>query len=114
MVLIKHDFDTKHADDAVRRIDRWAMSHPDDGSTFNFFSWQAAEHTEVLDKAETYAKRSIALATSASEKAGYMDTRAEILFRRGQNSEASKVEANAIALLDPGKDKKLYAELTAR
>jgi hypothetical protein len=59
-----------------------------------------------------YAKRSIAIAPSNSEKAGYMDTKAEILFKNGLNTEASKVESDAIALLDPDKDKKLYVELT--
>jgi thioredoxin-related protein len=112
MVLIKHDFEMEHPDDAVRRIDRWAMTHPADGSTFNYFAWQAAEHSVVLDRAMDYAKRSIEIAPSNSEKAGYMDTKAEILFKRGNNSEASRVESDAIALLDPAKDKKLYVELT--
>jgi thioredoxin-related protein len=112
MVLIKHDFDTKHSDAATRRIDRWAMSHPDDGPTFNFFAWQAAEHSTVLDRAMEYAKRSIAIAQSNSEKAGFMDTKAEILYKNGLNTQATKVESEAIALLDPTKDKKLYVELT--
>ena len=118
MMLVKHDFDTKHADDAVRRIDRWAMSHPKDGTAFNSFAWQAAEssgvNSVILDKAEAYAKRSIALASTNSEKAGDMDTEAEILFKRGNSSGASTVESAAIAFLDPAKDKKLYAELATQ
>ncbi len=112
MLLIKHDFQTQHPEDAARRIDRWALKHPNDGPSFNFFAWAAAENGAVLDKADEYGQRAISLAPSPVEKASAMDTRAEVLYKMGKSSEASQLEASAIAMLDPVKDKKLYTELT--
>ncbi len=110
--LLEHDFKTNHPDDAARRMDQWAMSHPKDAMTFNRFAWAAAEKGVDLEQADEYAKRAVILADNPQDKASVMDTRAEVLFKMGKNSEASEVESTALALLDPAKDKKLYAELT--
>jgi thioredoxin 1 len=114
MLLIRHDFDTKHPEEAARRIDLWAMTHPKDGASFNFFAWTAAQHSTALDRGLEYSKRAETLATTPQEKASAMDTRAEILFKQGKSADASQVEQSAIALLDPAKDKKLYTELTGQ
>ncbi len=110
--LLGHDFKSDHPEDAGRRMDQWAMSHPKDGATFNYFAWTAAEKGVLLDKADEYAKRAVILAGDAQDKASVMDTRAEVLYKMGKNAEASEVETSALALLDPAKDKKLYADLT--
>jgi thioredoxin-related protein len=112
MILLRHDFQSKHPEEAGRRMDQWAMKHPRDAQTFNYFAWTAAEKGVLLDQAEDYAKRAVILSTSAQDKASVMDTRAEVLFKMGKASEASEVESSALALLDPAKDKKLYADLT--
>lgn len=114
MLLIRHDFDSKHPEQAERRIDEWAMTHPNDGASFNFFAWTAAQHSAALDHAMEYSKRAEALASSPEEKASAVDTRATILFKQGKASEASQVEATAIALIDPIKDKKLLDELNGQ
>jgi hypothetical protein len=93
-------------------MDQWAMSHPKDAMTFNYFAWTAAEKGVDLAQADAYAKRAVILADNPQDKASVMDTRAEVLYKMGKNSEASEVESSALALLDPAKDKKLYAELT--
>ncbi len=111
MLLIKKDFNAKNPELATRRIDEWAMKHPNDGSMFNFFAWTAAEYGTALDRAEEYAKRAIQLAPSPVEKASALDTRAEVLYKQGKSADASQVETSAIALLDPVKDKKLVSEL---
>jgi thioredoxin-related protein/Tfp pilus assembly protein PilF len=110
--LLGHDFKSNHPEDAARRMDQWAMSHPKDAATFNYFAWTAAEKGIDLDKADEYAKRAVILADNPQDKASVMDTRAEVLYKMGKNSEASAVESTALSLLDPAKDKKLYAELT--
>jgi thioredoxin-related protein len=114
MLLIRHDFETQHPEHAARRIDQWAMTHPKDGASFNFFAWTAAQHSAELDHAMEYSKRAEALATSPEEKASAIDTRAEILFKQGKASEASQTEATAIAMIDPIKDKKLLDELNGQ
>ncbi len=114
MLLIRHEFDTKDTNAAAHRVDLWAMNHPKDGPTFNFFAWTAAQHSADLSKAEDYAKRATILAPTGQEKAEAMDTRAEVLFKMGKAPEASEVETSALALLDPNTDKKLYAELSKR
>jgi len=111
MLLIRNDFNSQQPENAARRIDRWAMSHPEDGASFNFFAWAAAQHSAVLDRAMEYSKRAEALASSPEEKASAIDTRADILFKQGKASEASQTEASAIAMIDPIKDKKLLDEL---
>jgi thioredoxin-related protein len=113
-MLLRHDLDQKNNDAAARRMDQWAMKHPNDGSTFNYFAWTAAMHGVLLDQAESYAKRGVILAQTPVEKASVMDTRAEVLFKMGKLSDASEVEASALALLDPNKDKKLYNELATQ
>ncbi len=114
MMLLRHEFDEKLPNDAAKRIDQWAMSHPRDGVTFNFFAWTAAQHGVLLDQAEAYAKRAVILASSPQEKAGAMDTQAEILFKTGKTSDAANIETSALAFLDPAKDKKLYTELMSQ
>ncbi len=110
--LINYDFRTDHPNDAARRMDLWSMSHPKDAQTFNSFAWMAAEKGVDLDKAEQYAKRAVIIADNPQDKASFMDTRAEVLYKMGKNSEASEVESSALGLLDAAKDKKLYADLT--
>src|SRR5665213_1495956 len=114
MLLIRHDFDAKQPENAARRIDRWAMTHPKDGASFNFFAWTAAQHSSELELGLEYSKRAEALASSPEEKASAMDTRAEILFKQGKATEASQTEATAIAMIDPIKDKKLLDELNGQ
>ncbi len=114
MILVRHDFEQKQPESAARRMDRWAMAHPDDGQMFNFFAWTAAENSAVLDKAAEYAKRALAIAPTPQEKASVMDTQAEVLFKSGKTAEASKTESDALAMLDPGRDKKLYNELAGQ
>ncbi|MFI5201314.1 MAG: thioredoxin fold domain-containing protein [Candidatus Kapaibacterium sp.] len=114
MLLIRHDFDAKEPENAARRIDRWAMTHPKDGPSFNFFAWTAAQHGAMLDRAMEYSKRAESLASTPEEKASSIDTRAEILFKEGKAAEASQTEASAIAMIDPIKDKKLLDELNGQ
>ncbi|MHB8392539.1 MAG: thioredoxin fold domain-containing protein, partial [Acidobacteriaceae bacterium] len=114
MLLIRKDFLDKNPTLATRRIDEWAMKHPNDGAMFNFFAWSAAQAGAALDRADEYAKRAIQLAPSPIEKAGAIDTRAEVLYKQGKSQDASQLESSAIALLDPVEDKKLYDELEAQ
>ncbi len=114
MLLIQRDFKAKNPDLASRRIDEWAVKHPNDGAMFNFFAWTAAQHDEALDHAEEYVKRAIQLAPTPEEKASAVDTHAEILFAQGRAADASKMEAGAIAMIDPVKDTKLMNELNGQ
>ena len=113
MLLIQRDFKAKNPTLASRRIDEWALKHPQDGQMFNFFAWEAAQNNEALDHGEEYVKRAIQLAPSTEEKASATDTHAALLFAEGKTSEASQTEASAIAMIDPVKDAKLFKELNA-
>lgn len=106
VALMTHYLETKKPQDAARIIDRWAMNHPDDAQAFNSFAWFAAENKLLLDKADAYSKRALALATDPVERAGFMDTQAEIAYKSGHKEEAIKIEKQAIALLDPVKDRR--------
>jgi thioredoxin 1 len=110
--LIEHYFTLNKPEDAARIIDKWAMNHPDDAQSFNAFAWYAAQHKQLLDKADTYVKRAIGLAKDASEKAGFMDTQAELAYRSGHKDQALAIENQAIALLDPQKDHRMLEQLT--
>ena len=112
VALIDHYMTLSKPQDASRIIDKWAMNHPDDAQAFNAFAWYAAQHKILLDKADTYIKRAIGLAKDNSEKAGFMDTQAELAYRSGHKADAVKIEDSAIALLDPQKDHKLLEQLT--
>ena len=112
MLLIRHDFDLNDTNMAAHRIDQYAMSHPRDGGSFNYFAWAAAKHKALLKQADDYSKRAILLASSPQEKAEAMDIHAQVVFETGNGSDASKMVSDALALLDPVKDKKLYTELS--
>ena len=114
MLLIQHYFETNASPGASRLMDRWAMLHPQDGNTFNHFAWIAAQKGILLDRAEEYANRAIATMEEPTEKAGAMDTRAEVLYKTNRAKEASQTEAKAMALIDPSKNAKLYKELTTQ
>jgi thioredoxin-related protein len=111
LMLLKHDFDDSAYQEAARRVDKWAITHPQDMNAFNFFAWTAAEHNVLLDRAEEYAKRAVSLAEDPTKKAIAMDTQAEVLFREGRAADAAKISADAIALVDQSKNAKLYAQM---
>ncbi|HWF43383.1 MAG TPA: thioredoxin fold domain-containing protein [Candidatus Kapabacteria bacterium] len=114
MMMLQHDFEANRPQEAGHLIDHWAMLHPQDGNTFNYFAWTAAEKGVLLDQAEQYASRAIATMQAPTDRAGAMDTRAEVLFKTGRATEASQVEQEAISMLDASKDAKLYKQLTAQ
>jgi thioredoxin-related protein len=114
MLLMQHYFETNASPEASRLMDRWAMLHPQDGNTFNYFAWQAAQKGVLLDRAEEYANRAIATMQEPTEKAGAMDTRAEVLYKTNRAKEAAQVEEKAMALVDPSKNAKLYKGLAAQ
>jgi thioredoxin-related protein len=113
LALVSHYLETPaKAPDAARLMDRWAMSHPDDAQAFNAFAWYAAQKGLLLDKAQDFSKRALALAKDNSERAGFMDTQAELAFRNGHTAEAIEIETKAIAMLDANKDQRTLSELT--
>ena len=114
MLLLQHDFDSNTPDEAAHLMDRWAMQHPQDGNTFNYFAWTAAQKGVLLDRAEEYANRALATMQEPTERAGALDTKAEVLYKTGHASEASQTEQKALSLLDPAKNSKLYKGLTAQ
>ena len=114
MMMLQHDFKINRTDDAAHLIDRWAMLHPQDGNVFNYFAWTAAEQGVMLDKAEQYAGRAVSTLQEPTDRAQAMDTKAEVLFKTGRAREASQTEQEAISMLDPSKDGKLYKELSAQ
>lgn len=96
---------------ALARMEEWARTHADDGDAMNAFAWMAAQRMLLLDEAEQFAVKAIALAQDKTDKASVLDTRAEILFRKGKYNEAIESEKEALSLLDPEKDKRLKREL---
>lgn len=115
LLLLQHAFQTDHAQqDAGRLVDFWIARHPDDVNVMNYFAWGAAEKGVLLDQAEEMATRAIAAAQAPSERASIMDTRAEVLYKRNRLQEAVEQEREAMQMLDPVKDKKLYTNLTAQ
>ena len=96
---------------ALARMDEWIKVHAEDGDAMNTFAWMAAQRTILLDDAEQYAKRAVLLAQDKTDKASVLDTRAEILYKKGKYQEAIELEREAISLLDPEKDKRLHREL---
>jgi thioredoxin-related protein len=96
---------------ALARMEEWVRSHADDGDVMNTFAWLAAQRSLLLDDAEQYAVKAVALAHDHTDRASVLDTRAEILYKKGKYSEAIEVEKEALSLLDPEKDKRLKREL---
>ncbi|HEY3875644.1 MAG TPA: thioredoxin fold domain-containing protein [Candidatus Kapabacteria bacterium] len=113
MMIVRHDFEISDTAAAGHRIDAWAMTHPRDGASFNFFAWTAAQHHALLAVADDYSQRAVNLSKSPSEKAAAMNTRAIVVFQLGKAGDASTTEAEALKLVDPKKDQKLFAEITS-
>jgi thioredoxin-related protein len=111
LFLLKHDFDDSSYQQAARRLDKWALTHPKDMNAFNYFAWTASQKNVVLDRAEEYAKRAVALADDPTKKAIAMDTQAEVLFHQGKLAEAAALSTQAIAMVDQSKNAKLYAQM---
>jgi thioredoxin-related protein len=115
MVLLQHTFETEHPESDVERLlTFWLARHPDDVNVMNYFAWGAAQKGILLDRAEEMASRAVSLAQTTSERASIMDTRAEVLFKRQRVQDAVNQEVEAIKLLDPKKDKKLFTDLSAQ
>jgi thioredoxin-related protein len=115
LMLLQHAFQTDHAEqDAGRLTEFWISRHPDDVNVMNYFAWGAAEKGILLDQAEEMATRAVAAAQAPTERASIMDTRAEVLFKRNRVQEAVEQEREAMQMLDPVKDKKLYTSLSAQ
>jgi tetratricopeptide (TPR) repeat protein len=76
--------------------------HPNSALYHNEAAWLAANCRRDLDQALTHAKKAVEL---APDQTGYVDTLAEVHFRRGERDEAVKIMAR---LVDQTKGRKAY------
>ncbi len=76
-------------------VSRW----PDDASAMNTYAWNCAEHRLNLVQASAVAQKAVAMASSAKEKAEFLDTYATVQFARGMTGEAVTLERQALELL---------------
>lgn len=113
LTLLQNDFeDSTSGDRALERTKNYILAHPVDGEAMNSFAWQAAEHGKYLMEAEQYAAGAVNVAELPAEKAAALDTKAEVFYREGRPDFAVTIENQALLLLSPEKDQKMYQELT--
>ena len=79
----------------------------ENANQLNAFAWWCFENQVNLEEAEQLARKAVALATSAKDRANILDTLAEILSLRGKHQEAINTEKKALEL-DP--QRKLFKQ----
>lgn len=80
--------------DFAANAERLARKHRDDANLMNTLAWMLAQNALGLDAALKYARRGVRL---KPENASIVDTLAEVLYQRGEISQAIKIERALVA-----------------
>lgn len=82
-----------HRDFSVE-AERLARKYPRDAQLLNGLAWQLAQNALGLDAAEKFARRAVKL---EPQNPDILDTRAEVLYQRGETAQAIAIEQELVA-----------------
>lgn len=80
------------------RLEKGAEAYPNSGFLHNSYAWLAVNCRRELDKAQQHAQKAVSLSPKGAD---YLDTLAEIYFRKGEVAKATETMKKCIEL-DPG------------
>lgn len=99
-------------DQAYEAYDNSLMLNPNSALTLNNYAYFLVKEgdtipEEILNKADEMSKRAIVL---SPDNPTYLDTRAWVLFRKGEYKEAKEIQLNAIELVGENASEEEHAE----